>query len=610
MQTLDRIRNLAQLLNLKKTAGESFVLMLGAGASLSSGVKPTATIMEELVSTYATQTASADTIEDRFDELWRTGSEANRGLWLKPYLNRPPSSGYHRLAELIQRGFFDVVITFNFDRLLERALDDAGFTDYKTIIRGETDVQSIAKLVQSREPRVKILKMHGSLQSSDYFLFSKEEMLNYPPDLEKVISDLTSRDIVICGYAFNDECLRRAFDPSKGGGDIYYVNPSGAVENVKGLLSRRRSLERVIGGDLGKFDDFVETLHRQLTTPVEASTARTRQNSFKFLDHYQEDQQLWFLGRRKLTRKVLKLFEGVPPPALFLSGKPKVGKTSFIRAGLTPYLLKPLKPRRGKDANKYEYECVYVRCKQDVEPQLRAALKARFSVDDEAWETLLPRLKTLTSKCIVIFLDQFERAARAAQESPDKKKSILDLAGRLLKHADERLVFVFIAVDENAFSKLFISLKRPEDPADIPPLPPERVASIIRYAARKGDVALDPDLITTLSNEYREGLKRGDQSFTLAHVQTICYYLARGFLPKWEGYDQLPAPGLRAALDSIKDNSSLMDLLDDLSTEERRLIRSFLKMICDPGRNTRQIVEFIRNHFPDIREDRFPEPIA
>ena len=45
---------------------------------------------------------------------------------------------------------------------------------------------------------------------------------------------------------------------------------------------------------------------------------------------------------------------------------------------------------------------------------------------------------------------------------------------------------------------------------------------------------------------------------------------------------------------------------------ERRLIRSLLKLICDPepGGNTRKIVEFIRDHFPEIKEDRFPEPLA
>ena len=51
--------------------------------------------------------------------------------------------------------------------------------------------------------------------------------------------------------------------------------------------------------------------------------------------------------------------------------------------------------------------------------------------------------------------------------------------------------------------------------------------------------------------------------------------------------------------------------MDDLPAHERRLIRSFLKIICDPSRgNTTKVVEFIRDHFPELAEDRFPEPIA
>ena len=93
------------------------------------------------------------------------------------------------------------------------------------------------------------------------------------------------------------------------------------------------------------------------------------------------------------------------------------------------------------------------------------------------------------------------------------------------------------------------------------------------------------------------------------HVQTICYYLVKGFQPTWQGSDMLP-PSLAAALQTIKDDASLIELLDDLPVEERRVIRSFLKVICDPNGNTRKIIEFIRNHFPEIKEDRFPEPIA
>lgn len=596
---LERIRSLAQFVKDKKPNGDKFVLMLGAGASLSSGIKPTRAIMEELVGKY--RRSQSGTLEDQFDQLWAQSSNSDRRMMLNGYLDRTPSEGFRQLAELIQREYFDLVISFNFDRLLERALDEAGVR-YKSIIRGETSTEAIASLIKAPNPRVKLLKMHGSLESADYFLFSKEEMLNYPHDLEALIGELTARDIIICGYAFSDMCVMRAFNASKDSGSIYFVNPSGAVDNIKGFLIARRSQEKVINGETGKFDQFVDALYHELSAPPGIPLVpNARQNLFKFLDSYQEDQRSWFLGRRSLTRRVVKQLETAPPAVLYLYGKPKVGKTSFVRAGLIPYL----------DRN--QYEAVYIRCKKDVEPQLRAELERRFSTSFAGleWDALLRRVTELSSKRVVLFMDQFERPCRTADESPEKNK-VLDFVNALVTHAGRRLMVVFIPGDEIAFWKLMAQASpHARGLQQIVAMSRSRVSRILRYAATKGGVVLDPKMVSSLCDEYQLGLDRPTDRnpFTLMHVQTICYYLVKGFQPTWQGPDGLPQ-SLVAALESIKEDASLIDLLDDLPSDERRVIRSFLKVICDPNGNTRKIIEFIKNHFPEIKEDRFPEPIV
>lgn len=599
----DPIRNLAQFLALKKNSDRKFVLMLGAGASISSGVKPTAQITEELVQRFAA--AQPGDLDERFDRLWTGADAATRESMLKPYLDQMPSRGYRPLADLIIKGFFDVVITFNFDRLLERALDDGGFNDYKVIIRGETDLAVIGRLVDAKEPRVKILKMHGSLRSADYFLFSRDEMLNYPEEIRDVLSRLTGHDIIICGYAFNDLCVVKAFNDSEEAGSIYYVNPKGSSPNIRGFLVRRRSQDRVISGDVGRFDDFFEQLLGAVTTPVAPTNGRARQNLFKFLDHYQEEHKDWFVGRRKLTRTLVKRFDNDPPPVLFLHGKPKVGKTSFVRAGLIPYL----DPAR--------YECIYVRCKRDVEPNLRAQLGVRLGADLTGvdWPEILGRLKASTPKRIVLLLDQFEKVARAWEDARENKAAIFDTLKRFLAQADNRLMIVCIGLSDMAFWKL-LTMIGARDTLEIEPLSPTRLASIINRAARKGGTTLPPSFVEDMCNGYKQTLAIDvpvdKRLFTLTHVQTICYYLAKGYHQQWEGFDRLPDQGLLAALDSIRDESNIIDLVDDLPVHERRLIRSLLKLICDPepGGSTRKIVEFIRDHFPEIKEDRFPEPLA
>src|SRR6476646_12128540 len=65
------VRNLANLMQLKHRSGEKYVLMLGAGASMSSGVKRTPDIMEELLGKYGQDLNGAGRVEDRFDRLWQ-----------------------------------------------------------------------------------------------------------------------------------------------------------------------------------------------------------------------------------------------------------------------------------------------------------------------------------------------------------------------------------------------------------------------------------------------------------------------------------------------------------------------------------------------------------
>jgi hypothetical protein len=281
-----------------------------------------------------------------------------------------------------------------------------------------------------------------------------------------------------------------------------------------------------------------------------------------------------------------------------------VGKTSFIRAGLIPHL----------DAN--GSECIYIRCTKDVEVRLRAELGKRFSPEQAALDldAALARLVAESARPIVIFLDQFERPYRAAQDSPEKHAALLRFTNTLVRRAGDRLRVVFVApMGEGSPWWFLLGEVDGPKPAlqQIGPLSPQAVAKIVRYAARRGGVSLDSNLVATLCGEYQQGLKgQSAKPFTLMHLQTICYYLVRGFRPStWEGYDALPQ-GLHAALESIQKDSSLIDLLDDLPSEERRLLRSFLKALCDPNGNARKIIEFIKTRFPEIREERFPEAIA
>jgi hypothetical protein len=604
---LERIQNLAQLMRDKKSAGDKFVLMLGAGASLSSGVKPTKQIMQEIVEHYGRDYHDGS-IEERFGELWRQSTPNDRRLFLNQYLNCRPKEGYGRLAELIKMGYFDIVVTFNFDRLLETALDEADFkgsTGYKSIIRGETDINAIAKLADAGEPRVKILKLHGSLWSSDYFLFSEDEMTNYPPQIASLLREITRHDIIICGYAFEDLCVAKAFDDSPDAGSVYYVNPSAPGTYIRGILIGRKSQKKVIGGDLGKFDDFFSALHGALAGPPPASLKpvpmQARQdNPFKFMDSYREADKEWFFGREDLTVKMREKIEKQEGKVFCIWGPAKIGKTSFIRAGLIPQI----------DAQ--QYECIYLRCRPGVEERLRRELERRFSVSFQGkdLDAVLSEVKAKTPKRILLFFDQFERVVHGCSGCDAEIEALVNFMTSLTRNSDQRLTPIFITLKELAFSGLLVE-KLAEVVKDwkfekMERLDVDVLRDVIQQLASKAGIKLNPQTVERLCKRYGE-----ESNFTLAHVQTLCYYQVNGFSQDFGDYDALRNPGLSAALDSLTEDSNLMDLIDELSPEERALIRSLMKKICNPTASIKTVVEFMKKNFSNlIGKETFPESVA
>jgi NAD-dependent SIR2 family protein deacetylase len=223
------ISNLVNQIRSAKDSGQKFALMLGAGASIQSGIKPTTQIMTELLARFGKGINGPD-LRQKFNQLWAQWDEKQKNEYLMDYLKATPSRGYAPLARCVQRGYFDIVITFNFDGLLQKAFQSAGLKDdedFKLVVRGDNADETVIALMELPIPRVKVLKLHGSLTGTT-FLWSEREMLFYPEPIHNLVAQLTARPIVICGYGFQDTCVIRTF--SKDGGAIYFVNKGGMPE--------------------------------------------------------------------------------------------------------------------------------------------------------------------------------------------------------------------------------------------------------------------------------------------------------------------------------------------------------------------------------------------
>lgn len=581
-----KIRALANLIRAKKEqTGKKCVLMLGAGASLSSGVKPTKDIMEGLLAQYGIDLTEG-TLRDRFDRLWARADADTRDLFLRSYLELRPSIGYMHLAKLIHEGYFDLVITFNFDQLLEAALREVGSTDSLPIVRGEYHEDALVrKAVESTRPRVKILKMHGGLKGGDSFLFTRGEMHNYPEGIKALIRELTRQDVLVCGYAFEDLCVVRAF--SEDGGTIYCVNPSGAPPNLVPFLSKRRSEDWVIRGKPGYFDEFFSELHQELTTGS-AQEEKPRVNPFKFLLSYETRDKDWFCGRRRLTRTVLEMFSAGPPRVVHLMGPPKAGKTSFVRAGV----IANLDPDRSWP--------VYLRCQGPLDTWFAAAIGRVLPPADEHEDpkAATRRLAASTPKHVVVVLDQFERVVNRYPETERGQRQLRECLNGLWDYAGGNLTFVCVGEEDWGYLKGIMAARNdhPDDHVDfeIPRLKPKMVRWVIGTLARKAGIQFDPEAIRAIVQKYESA----PTGFSLGHVQAICNILAESAHVDLNRVEKaLDDNG--EALDVALNLCDIVSFVEDIPDEVgRTLFRKVMKVI--PVESKKVLATYLKDHFSDL----------
>jgi hypothetical protein len=578
-------------MRLKKRQGDKFVLMLGAGASMSSGVKSTPTLMEELLQQYGSDLNGSDRLEDRFDKLWKRTSDRDRRALLEPYLDHEPSAGYGMLAALIGAGYFDLALTFNFDDLVEKALAGIGFTDFKRVIRGETIEDEMQTLVDATEPRFKLIKLHGSLESSDHFLFDVNEMNEYPPAIGALVNRVTSRDIVMCGYGFKDVCVIRAF--AQRGGSVVCVNPSGVPRELRGFLKDRRSDDLGIDCD---FDTFFGELHAELLAPPASPTVeKPPPNPFKFLQSYETADAESFAGRDdEIGRFKQALAKSPPPRVIIVAGPAKAGKTSLVRAGLMPIL------------DPATHAGVYVRCQREFEKTLpRDLWPADPAASALNLNDALHRLGAESpNQRVVLFLDQFDRATNAYD--------LTTRAGRLgltsfvtteLMTTVDNLTMVLVVVDESALVQTLCQACNdqgvPWSIVQCAAFERADVANIVQTLATKGGFEFDQRIIDEMLQSYDQtkGSATPDQRFTLAHIQTVCHILAATKTVDYESYRTAFDNNLKALHQAIN-VCDIISFVEDFSWSDAGWFRNMIKVPLKESKE--RIADFIKSHYEEL----------
>lgn len=170
--------------------------------------------------------------------------------------SREPSFGYTVLTQLLAETTHNVVITTNFDNLIEYSL--YVYSGKQPLICGHEALAGYAKASLSRPL---IIKIHRDLLlapfNNDNEIAKLEEDWEEP--LQKIFSD---RVIVFLGYGGNDGSLMGFLSKLKGLNQIYWCSMKGSdlQPAVKDFLEKNNGIKAVIDG----FDELMVQLHNSM----------------------------------------------------------------------------------------------------------------------------------------------------------------------------------------------------------------------------------------------------------------------------------------------------------------------------------------------------------
>lgn len=228
----------------------SCALFLGSGVSVDAGV-PTGweIYLDGVRKLYRLEQETAETPDD--DALLEWLRESGRGdfnystlldeIVPDPATRREylaghfagiePGPTHQRIADLVEGGLVKVIVTTNFDRLLERAVEARGIEPVVV-----SDDATLAAAPRREHSECFLLKAHG-----DYL---QETIRNTPGELEALEPGVTAElqtifdhyGLVVMGYAGGDEAIAQAFQARTSRYGLWWMSIHEPIEPARTLI--------------------------------------------------------------------------------------------------------------------------------------------------------------------------------------------------------------------------------------------------------------------------------------------------------------------------------------------------------------------------------------
>lgn len=229
-------------------------LLLGSGISYSSGIPTGWGILNELcrrimklngeeerdaIKWYQRKYDKPALYDEVIEMLAKTSSE-RQGL-LKEFFEpteedieeerKLPTEAHRAIAQLVKEGYIRVIVTTNFDRLLEQALDELS-VQYQTLYH-ESDIGGMKPLAHSE---CTILKIHGDYRDTRFKNIT-DELKSYSASLSKLLNRIFDEyGMIISGWSAEwDTALRDTIKSVKGRRYSWYWHSLSGNLNEKAI---------------------------------------------------------------------------------------------------------------------------------------------------------------------------------------------------------------------------------------------------------------------------------------------------------------------------------------------------------------------------------------
>ncbi|MGD0290739.1 MAG: SIR2 family protein [Candidatus Binataceae bacterium] len=283
---------------------EAYALLLGSGVSRESQVPTGWEVTLDLIRTVAASTGNEQTLKEcnaepatwfhkafgldpNYSDLLArlAGSEAERQALLRRYFEpnaeerklekKLPNEAHHSIARLVSEGYIRVILTTNFDHLIEDAISAAGHTPI--VLKRPADFQG-ARILSSRD--VFVIKLHGDYLDTK-IKNTADELSTYDPVINALLDQIFDEfGLIVCGWsATYDTALRDALARCKGKRFTTFwgtvQEPEPTAKHLMGLRGVREVRTRGAGAFFTELESRILALEKVMSAhPLSVAMAR------------------------------------------------------------------------------------------------------------------------------------------------------------------------------------------------------------------------------------------------------------------------------------------------------------------------------------------------